>query len=94
LLKLKFGWLFQGTATTSVRMAYVYADEALPGWAILGDYDNGSASGAGRSEYIWLPTPGLAWSFCSSVTTKERRVSRILKLIGVDAESGVVHTVT
>ncbi len=22
----------------------------------LGDYDNGSASGAGRSEYIWLPT--------------------------------------
>jgi len=58
-LKTRFGWLFQGTATTSVGTAYVYADdEALPGWAILGSYDNGSASGNGRSEYIWLPTQG------------------------------------
>jgi len=55
-LKLNFGWLFQGAATTSIGTAYVYAEEALPSWAILGNYDNGSASGTGRSEYIWLPT--------------------------------------
>ncbi len=55
-LKSQFGWLFQQQATTSLGTAFVYADGHLPSWAILGDYDNGSASGVGRSEYIWLPT--------------------------------------
>ncbi len=48
--------MFQQQATTSIGTAFVYGDGALPSWAILGDYDNGSASGNGRSEYIWLPT--------------------------------------
>jgi RHS repeat-associated protein len=43
-------------ANTSVGTAFTYADEQLPSWALLGEYDNGSAKGAGRSEYIWLPT--------------------------------------
>jgi YD repeat-containing protein len=28
----------------------------LPTWALMGEYDNGSAAGKGRTEYIWLPT--------------------------------------
>ncbi len=56
-LKSRFGWMFQANATTSIGTAYVYGDGEIPGWAIPGDYDNGSAMGAGRSEYIWLPTP-------------------------------------
>ena len=28
----------------------------FPQWALLGEYDNGSALGKGRTEYIWLPT--------------------------------------
>ncbi len=55
-LKSNFGWMFQQQATTSIGTAFVYADGFLPSWAILGDYDNGSASGNGKSEYIWLPT--------------------------------------
>ncbi len=56
-LKKQFGWLFtkaQGTA--SIGTAFTYADGALPSWAVLGEYDNGSAAGKGRTEYIWLPT--------------------------------------
>jgi RHS repeat-associated protein len=56
-LKSNFAWMFANAqATTSIGTAFVYADGYLPSWAILGDYDNGSASGNGRSEYIWLPT--------------------------------------
>jgi RHS repeat-associated protein len=59
-LKKNFQWLFTAAqANTSVGTAYSYADAGstgLPEWALLGDYDNGSAKGAGRSEYIWLPT--------------------------------------
>jgi YD repeat-containing protein len=56
-LKKNFQWLFAtAQANTSVGTAFTYADEQLPSWALLGDYDNGSAKGAGRSEYIWLPT--------------------------------------
>jgi RHS repeat-associated protein len=56
-LKKQFGWLFaQAQANTSIGTAYTFADGPIPGWAILGEYDNGSAKGAGRSEYIWLPT--------------------------------------
>ena len=59
-LRKNFSWLFrQAQANTSVGTAYSYADTGqtgLPEWALLGEYDNGSAKGAGRSEYIWLPT--------------------------------------
>ena len=48
--------MFQQQATTSIGTAFVYAEGFLPSWAFLGDYDNGSASGNARSEYIWLPT--------------------------------------
>ena len=56
-LKTNFGWLYaQAQTNASLGSAYVYADGQLPSWAVLGEYDNGSASGAGRTEYIWLPT--------------------------------------
>ena len=61
-LKKNFQWLFTAAqANTSVGTAYSYADAGqtgLPEWALLGEYDNGSAAGKGRSEYIWLPTEG------------------------------------
>ena len=56
-LKTSFGWLYAKAQTNaSLGSAYMYADGQLPGWAVLGEYDNGSASGAGRTEYLWLPT--------------------------------------
>ena len=56
-LKENFKRLFETEDDdTRVGTAYSFADEQLPSWALLGDYDNGSAKGAGRSEYIWLPT--------------------------------------
>jgi RHS repeat-associated protein len=57
-LKKGFGWLFTQTQTntTSIGTVYVYGDGPLPTWALLGEYDNGSAYGRGRTEYIWLPT--------------------------------------
>ena len=56
-LKTNFGWLYaQAQTDASLGSAYMYADGQLPGWAVLGEYDNGSASGTGRTEYIWLPT--------------------------------------
>ena len=56
-LKTNFGWLYaQAQTDASLGSAYMYADGQLPSWAVLGEYDNGSASGAGRTEYIWLPT--------------------------------------
>ncbi|MBC5765026.1 RHS repeat-associated core domain-containing protein [Ramlibacter albus] len=57
-LRKNFGWIFAkgNGANTSVGQAFVYADGELPSWAMLGEYDNGSASGRGTSEYIWLPT--------------------------------------
>ncbi len=60
-LRKNFKWLFtRAHAHASVGTAYVHGDGDLPSWAILGEYDNGSAAGAGRTEYIWLPTPGGA----------------------------------
>jgi RHS repeat-associated protein len=58
-LRQRFKWMFEsGLATTSVGTAYTYGDQGiLPQWAVLGSYDNGSASGTGRSEYVWLPLP-------------------------------------
>lgn len=58
-LRRSFGWLFaQAQASTRIGTAYLYGDGdgALPAWALLGEYDNGSASGRGRTEYLWLPT--------------------------------------
>lgn len=40
----------------SLGTAFVYGDSEIPSWALLGEYDNGSAQGKGRTEYIWLPT--------------------------------------
>jgi RHS repeat-associated protein len=37
-------------------IAHTYGDGPLPPWALLGDYDNGTAAGGGSTEYIWLPT--------------------------------------
>ena len=56
-LKKNFAWLFvKAQADASIGTAFTYADEQLPVWAVLGEYDNGSAKGAGRTEYLWLPT--------------------------------------
>ncbi len=56
-LKTNFGWLYaQAQTDASLGSAYMYADGQLPSWAVLGEYDNGSASGTGRTEYLWLPT--------------------------------------
>jgi YD repeat-containing protein len=56
-LKSNFKWLFANAqANTSIGTAYSYADGQLPSWALMGEYDNGSAAGKGRTEYIWLPT--------------------------------------
>ena len=55
-LKVRFGWLYANARwDASIGTGYVYGDGQIPGWALLGEYDNGSASGAGRTEYIWLP---------------------------------------
>jgi RHS repeat-associated protein len=56
-LKKNFRWLYANAqANTSIGTAYVYGDGEIPSWVLLGEYDNGSAKGAGRSEFIWLPT--------------------------------------
>lgn len=56
-LRKLFGWLFsRDQANTSIGTGYVYGDTPLPEWALLGEYDNGSATGRGRTEYLWLPT--------------------------------------
>ncbi len=62
-LRQRFRWMFESQqASTSIGTAFMYADGVaeggLPEWAVLGSYDNGSASGTGRSEYIWLPVEG------------------------------------
>jgi RHS repeat-associated protein len=57
-LRKQFGWLFTpgNHGKTSLGQAFVYGDGAIPPWAMLGEYDNGTASGKGRTEYLWLPT--------------------------------------
>ena len=56
-LKKNFQWLYATAQTNaSIGTSYAYAEAGIPSWAMLGEYDNGSASGAGRVEYIWLPT--------------------------------------
>jgi RHS repeat-associated protein len=55
-LKSRFAWLFNPARTDALLgTVYLYGDGELPAWALLGEYDNGSARGAGRTEYIWLP---------------------------------------
>ena len=52
-LKSNFRWMFeQAQANTSIGTAYIYDEDG----SLLGEYDNGSAKAAGRTEYIWLPT--------------------------------------
>ncbi|MEN9539460.1 MAG: hypothetical protein RLZZ126_1695, partial [Pseudomonadota bacterium] len=63
-LKTNFKWLFaQAQANASLGSSYSYGDPStgsgqagLPSWALLGEYNNGAATGSGRTEYIWLPT--------------------------------------
>ena len=57
-LKKQFGWMFtKGSGSkSSVGTVFIYGDGEIPQWALLGEYDNGSAFGRGRTEYIWLPT--------------------------------------
>jgi RHS repeat-associated protein len=56
-LRKNFGWMFQkgNGARASVGNAFFQGDGEIPGWALLGEYDNGSAAGKGRAEYLWLP---------------------------------------
>ncbi|MBC5763896.1 RHS repeat-associated core domain-containing protein [Ramlibacter albus] len=54
-LRKNFGWLFVKGPTRGIGQAFVYADGLLPQWALLGEYDTGSAQGRGVTEYIWLP---------------------------------------
>ena len=57
-LRKTFAWLFiPGKAGKALLgQAYVYGDGEIPLWALLGEYDNGTAAGRGRTEFIWLPT--------------------------------------
>ncbi len=51
-LKSNFRWMFeQAQANTSIGTAYIYDEDG----SLLGEYDNGSAKAAGRTEYLWLP---------------------------------------
>ena len=56
-LKKNFQWLY-ATAQTNATLgtSYSYGDGQLPSWAMTGEYGNGGATSAGRTEYIWLPT--------------------------------------
>ncbi|RYG14219.1 MAG: hypothetical protein EON92_02890 [Burkholderiales bacterium] len=55
-LKSKFRWMFESAqASASVGTSFAYGEGDIPPWALLSEYDNGSASGTGRTEYIWLP---------------------------------------
>ena len=52
-LRKNFQWMFvPGQSSASVGTAFIYDEDAN----LLGEYDNGSARGKGRTEYIWLPT--------------------------------------
>jgi RHS repeat-associated protein len=56
-LRKNFHWMFtQAHTTASIGTAYLYGDGEVPNWAMLGEYDNGSATAKGRSEFVWLPT--------------------------------------
>lgn len=56
-LRRNFGWMpLKGRkAEASLGVAYLYGDAEIPQWALLGEYDNGTAQGRGATEYIWLP---------------------------------------
>jgi RHS repeat-associated protein len=57
-LRRNFGWMFvKASANTSIGTAFIYGeDNEIPAYALLAEYDNGSAIGNGRSEYVYLPT--------------------------------------
>ncbi len=56
-LKRRFGWLFTAAKAPngSLGVVYLHGDGEIPPWALLGEYDNGTAKGRGSTEYIWLP---------------------------------------
>ena len=56
-LKKQFGWMFtQGNGSKSrVGTVFLYGDGEIPQWALLGEYDNGSALPAAENN---LRNPG------------------------------------
>ncbi|MBC5764644.1 DUF6531 domain-containing protein [Ramlibacter albus] len=55
-LRKNFGWLFtQAKSKVSLGTVYLYGDGAIPPWALMGEFNNGSANGKGSAEYVWLP---------------------------------------
>jgi RHS repeat-associated protein len=56
-LESTFGWLWpKGNAKSTLGMTFVYGDGEIPGWALLGEYNNGSPQAGPTTEYVWLPT--------------------------------------
>ena len=54
-LKQRFASLFSAPQTEStIGTVYVYGDGELPSWALLGEYDNDSALGKGRTWAAWV----------------------------------------
>jgi hypothetical protein len=44
-------------ALNGQKSAFIYGgDNEIPAYALLAEYDNGSAIGNGRGEYVYLPT--------------------------------------
>lgn len=57
-LRQRLGWLFNPSPTQdALGTVYAYGDGPLPVWALLGEYDTGTARGKGMTEYIWMPLP-------------------------------------
>lgn len=56
-LKKNFGWLFaQAQQNATLGQSYVYGDDPIGSYNLLGEYGNGGTKSAGRMEYIYLPT--------------------------------------
>jgi len=56
-LKKNFGWLFaQAQQNATLGQSYVYGDDQIGSYNLLGEYGNGGTKSAGRMEYIYLPT--------------------------------------
>ncbi|CAM8625966.1 Rhs repeat-associated core [Comamonadaceae bacterium] len=56
-LKKNFGWLFaQAQQNATLGQSFVYGDDPIGSYNLLGEYGNGGSKSAGRMEYIYLPT--------------------------------------
>ena len=56
-LKKNFGWLFaQAQQNATLGQSYVYGDDQISSYNLLGEYGNGGSKSAGRTEYLYLPT--------------------------------------